>query len=130
MSRLNYTTTPWPVIVEYYRDDVSGSVNHPFAPMLVLLEKIALSRYVYGLYGNKSMWDLRIVQTQEYDPDGEGLIIKYDPDRQEFGFELQEAASALHKRWTRKCVAEDAFRTFEQFLQSKKWFIEEKTADP
>ncbi len=94
--------------------------------MLALLEQIASSRYVHGLHANKSMWDLRVVQTAEYDPDGEILCISYDPAHREFNFELQETASTLYKPWTRKCAAEDAFRTFERFLQLKKWFVEEK----
>jgi hypothetical protein len=75
------------------------------------------------------MFDLRIVQTSEYDPDGEILIISYDPDCHEFKFELQETASTLYKRWTRKCKEEEVFQTFERFLQLKKWFVEEKKAN-
>jgi hypothetical protein len=116
-------------MVELYRSDVEGSVNKVFAPMLVLVEQIASSRYTSGTYGNKSMWDLVIVQTPEYDPDGEVLRISYDPVHREFNFELQETASTLYKRWTRKCSTENAFRTFERFLELKKWFLVEKRTD-
>jgi hypothetical protein len=128
MSRVIFTTTPWPKVVELYRSVTNSSVDHAFAPMLLLLEKIASSRYVHGLHGNKSMWDIRIVQTREYDPHGEILIIRYNPEDREFEFELQETASTLYKNWTRKCAPEDAFRTFERLLHLKKWFIEEKKA--
>lgn len=97
-----------------------------FEPMAELVQAIVSSRYACGLYANTSMSILQIVQTPEYDPDGEILRISYDPALREFNFELQEAASGLYKRWTRKCAAERAFSTFERFLQLKKWFVEEK----
>jgi hypothetical protein len=128
MSHVTYKTSPWAEIVKLYSRAVIGSGSR-FEPMLILLQQIASSRYADWLYGNKSMLDLLIVQTPEYDPDGEILKISYAPDLCEFTFEHQETSSILYKRWTRKCTAEDAFQTFERFLQLKKWFLEEKKAD-
>jgi hypothetical protein len=45
MSHRTYTANSWPNMVELYRSDVEGSVNKVFAPMLVLVEQIASSRY-------------------------------------------------------------------------------------
>jgi hypothetical protein len=75
------------------------------------------------------MWDLLIVQTQEWNPYGEVLRISYDPAVCEFTFELQETPSPRHKHWTRKCPPDRAFQTFERFLELKKWFVEEKKLD-
>ncbi|HZU32637.1 MAG TPA: hypothetical protein VFB79_16080 [Candidatus Angelobacter sp.] len=122
MSRPIYKAQTWPDILKLYR---SREEKTRFSPMLVLLEQIASSRYAGGLYANTSMWDVLVVQTQEYDPDGEVLRISYNPGLQEFHFELQETSSTLYNRWARKCPAEKAFHTFERFLQMKKWFVEE-----
>jgi hypothetical protein len=116
MSPRIYKTSPWSNTATFYRS------RSDFVPMLHLVERIIASPYVHGLYANTSMWTLQIVQTPEYDPDGEILRIQYDPALREFTFELQETTSTLYKRWSRKCSAHSAFQTFERFLKLKKWF--------
>jgi hypothetical protein len=125
MSHVTYKTSPWAEIVKLYSKAVIGPGSR-FEPMFILLQQIASSRYADRLYGNKSMLDLLIVQTPEYDPDGEILKISYAPDRCEFTFEHQETSSTLYTRWTRKCTVEHGFSTFERFLQLKNWFVVEK----
>ncbi|SRR6266481_699581 len=122
MSNVSYKAQLWPDVVNSYRRLVETH-EMPFEPMLALVEEIAASPYAFGLYGNTGMCKLSVVQTQEYDPDGEILQVSYDPAQREFTFELQETTSTLYKRWNRKCSADKAFPTFERFLQLKKWFV-------
>ena len=117
-----YKARHWPEVVEFYRRFVEGH-GKPFAPMLQLVKLIAASRYASGTWATTSMTELLVVQTAEYDPDGEILRIIYNPKSQEFNFELQETSSTLYKRWNRQCSAENGFQTFERFMQLKKWFI-------
>src|SRR6266700_8024937 len=118
MLQTIYKACTWPEITEAY-DRAVEDVSHPFAPMLALVQKIAVSRYSTGLYANKSMWNLLVVQTPEYDPHGEILHIAYDPVLREFTFELQETSSTKYKRWTRKSSAKGAFQTFERSCNSR-----------
>ena len=127
MPHRTYKANTWPDIVRLYSSVVASGAGRQFQPVLGLLEQIAASCYACGLHGNKSMWDLLIVQTPEYDPDGEVLRIAYDPALREFTFELQETTSTLYKRWSKKCPPDESFATFERFLHLKKWFVEEKT---
>src|SRR5260221_4811956 len=122
MSRVSYKAKLWPDVVNSYRRLVV-TYEMLFEPMLTLVEEIAASPYASYLYGNTSMWNVLVMQTPEYDPDGEILRITYNPSQREFTFELQETTSTLYKRWNRKCSTDDAFRTFERFLQLKKWFV-------
>jgi hypothetical protein len=116
MSPMIYKTSPWSNTAKFYRSRTE------FAPMLHLVEQIIASPYAYGLHANTSMWTLQIVQTPEYDPDGEILRVQYNPVLREFTFELQETASTKYKRWSRKCSVDNAFQTLERFLKLKKWF--------
>ena len=122
MSNVRYKARAWPDVAKSYQRMLE-SYKLPFEPMLRLVKDVADSPYAFGLYGNTSMWNVQVVQTEEYDPDGEILRIKYDPSLQLFMFELQETASTMYKRWSRTAAPENAFRTFERFLQLKKWFV-------
>ena len=121
MSNVRFKERAWPDVAKSYQRMLER-YNLPFEPMFRLVKDIADSPYAFGLYGNTSMWDVLVVQTEEYDPYGEILKIKYDPSLRLFTFELLETASTKSKRWTRTAAPEDAYRTFERFLQLKKWF--------
>src|SRR5215472_16218263 len=122
MSNVRYKARAWPNVAKSYQRMLE-TYKLPFEPMFHLLKDIADSPYAFGLYGNTSMWDVLVVQTEEYDPYGEILKIKYDPSLRLFTFEPLETGSTKFKRWTRTAAPEDAYRTFERFLQLKKWFV-------
>jgi hypothetical protein len=127
MSRTMYKASTWAEIAIRY-----GEVFHKatvFEPVLLLIQQIAGSRYASGTYVQKSMFDLFVVQTPEYDPNGEFIKISYDPELREFTFRLQETASIEFKDFIRKCAAKDGFRTFERILELKKWFLQTKVPD-
>jgi hypothetical protein len=129
MSHVRYKALPWPDVAKSYQRMLE-EYKQPFRPMLRLVKDIADSPFAFGLYGSTSMWDVQVVQTEEYDPDGEILKITYDPAHNEFTFELQETSSTLYKRWSRKCSTDKAFQTFERFLQMKKWFVAGQKQNP
>ena len=129
MSNVRYKAQVWPDVAKSYQR-LLESHKLPFEPMLRLVNDIAGSPYAFGLYGNTSMWDVQVVQTEEYDPDGEILKIKYDPSLRLFTFELQETASTKYQRWTKTSASENAFRTFERFLQLKKWVVFSRSSRP
>jgi hypothetical protein len=100
-----------------------AEANPAFQPILDFVSEVANSRFSEGLFPTTSMHDVWISQTEIFEMYYEVLVIKFDFKREKFLFQYFETPYAKNL-WERECDLEDAFNTFERFLELKKWFLE------
>jgi hypothetical protein len=86
-----------------------------------LVAEIMASPYVSGVFGQTSHYRLSISQTPEVNTSANVLHIEQTPEGR-IAFEFIEAFDEP-RRWMRECAPDEAFATFERFLQLQKWFV-------
>jgi hypothetical protein len=116
-----YRAKPWEEVVEFF----AGLARHnsPFEPLHSFVVEVATSRYAATLFPATSMHTLLISQSAQFDRRKEVLEVEFRAGEQKFFFQYWESEGAK-KRWSKECEGGAAFRTFERFLELKKWFPE------
>jgi hypothetical protein len=99
-----------------------AEANSYFQPMSQLVSEIATSKYAIGLFPIKSMHDLWISQSEEFEMWHEALLIRFDVINHKFLFQYVENPYVKNP-WQRECPEATGFQTFERFLEMKKWFL-------
>ena len=113
----------WREIVAFYRNLVSIK-GWKVEPMLMLVERIAASRYSNGLFATTSLATLWVSKNQE------SLARQVDWLRIEakngrLRFEFRETSDEP-VAWSRECEAAEGFDVLEHFVRDlKRWFTRE-----
>ncbi len=88
--------------------------------MVRLVEEIAASRYVHGVYATTSMATLYIAQTPEFEMHQNTIRIDFEQER--FIFTYSESPY-INKTWKKECGRDEGFSTFEHMMSRLKWFL-------
>ncbi|HSU13970.1 hypothetical protein [Longimicrobium sp.] len=116
-----YPAHSWAAIAGRYDDGRQPAMHR-------LVEQIIASPYVSGVFGQTSHLTLFVSQTPEVSRTANVLRIEQTPGGR-IAFEYIEAFDEP-RRWTRECAPDDAFATFERFLELQKWFVQSPGAEP
>jgi len=113
---MNYKAHSW--------DDVlNGFEQAPqmFKPMADLIKRICSSPYRDNLFPVKSMFTLRIFQTEDWQFGFEELRINYLVKERIFHLEYYEHPNRKNT-WRKECSVEEGYSAFIHFLKLKNWF--------
>jgi hypothetical protein len=126
-SAIQVKSKSWANVLEFFTK--LAEANLSFQPMLDFVSEVANSRFSEGLFPTTSMHDVWISQTEIFEMYYEVLVIKFDFKREKFLFQYFETPYAKDP-WERECNVDDAFKTFERFLELKAWFLKTSKEQP
>jgi len=103
----------WQKIIEFYE-------KLDLQPMAKLVEEIASSKYIHGIFATTSISTLCVTQNQEFEFDQNMVRITFSNNK--FIFNYKESPH-FKNEWTKECENDEGFSTFEHIMKRLKWFL-------